>query len=156
MRIWALIKRIIRQMLRDKRTLALLFVAPLLILSLMYFLFNGNDVAPKLGVVHVDQKLTHALEDTGIQIQFYDHADEDTVVNDKLDGLLDGSDGDFKLIVLNDEPSTAKGLQVKVHQAVAAQFQEKLAQKANLSKDMMENNVETKYVYGDRDTNSFD
>ncbi|MFL6561016.1 MAG: ABC transporter permease, partial [Bacillus sp. (in: firmicutes)] len=38
MRVIALIKRICQQMFRDKRTLALLFVAPLLILTLMYFL----------------------------------------------------------------------------------------------------------------------
>ena len=48
MRTLALIKRICQEMLRDKRTLALLFIAPLLILTLMYFIFNGNTVDPKL------------------------------------------------------------------------------------------------------------
>ncbi|MDV2887585.1 ABC transporter permease, partial [Alkalihalophilus pseudofirmus] len=49
MRISALIKRISQQLLRDKRTLELMFMAPLLVLTPMYFLFNGNTVDPKLG-----------------------------------------------------------------------------------------------------------
>lgn len=42
MRTRALIARICRQMVRDKRTLALLFVAPLLVLTLMYYILNGE------------------------------------------------------------------------------------------------------------------
>ncbi|MSE21329.1 ABC transporter permease, partial [Lactobacillus parabuchneri] len=42
MRILTITKRIFVEMLRDKRTLALMFIAPLFILSLMYFLFQSN------------------------------------------------------------------------------------------------------------------
>ena len=56
MRIKALIKRICQQMFRDKRTLALIFIAPLLILTLMYFLFNSNTVIPNLGIVKIEDK----------------------------------------------------------------------------------------------------
>ena len=62
MRTLALIKRICLEMVRDKRTLALLFIAPLLILSLMYLLFNGESVDPKLGVVNVDSIWWEILE----------------------------------------------------------------------------------------------
>ena len=48
MRVRALIHRIIQQLRRDKRTLALLFLAPLLVLTLMYFIFNGDDKDPTL------------------------------------------------------------------------------------------------------------
>jgi len=50
MRIGAIITRIIQQMKRDRRTLALLFLAPLLVLSLMYFIFNSNEVSVTLVV----------------------------------------------------------------------------------------------------------
>lgn len=43
MKLIAIIQRVIKELLRDKRTLALMFLAPLLILTLMYFIFNGND-----------------------------------------------------------------------------------------------------------------
>ncbi|EKQ22733.1 permease component of an ABC superfamily transporter [Lacticaseibacillus casei UW4] len=40
MRIEALINRILKEMLRDKRTLALMFIAPLFIMTLIFFFFN--------------------------------------------------------------------------------------------------------------------
>ena len=43
-------QRVIKELLRDKRTLALMFLAPILILTLMYFIFNGDDEDIKLGV----------------------------------------------------------------------------------------------------------
>ncbi|HEY4552946.1 MAG TPA: ABC transporter permease, partial [Bacillaceae bacterium] len=57
MRTAAIIKRIIQEMFRDKRTLALLFVAPLLILSLMYILFNSDPANPRLGVHDINANL---------------------------------------------------------------------------------------------------
>ena len=39
MKILAIVKRVLKEMLRDKRTLALMFLAPILILTLMYFIF---------------------------------------------------------------------------------------------------------------------
>ena len=53
MRIRALAIRIIIQFVRDKRTLALLFLAPLLILGLMKLVFNGNTVEPDIGTVTI-------------------------------------------------------------------------------------------------------
>ncbi|EKQ13563.1 permease component of an ABC superfamily transporter [Lacticaseibacillus casei A2-362] len=40
MRIEALINRILKEMLRDKRTLALMFIAPLFIMTLIFFFFS--------------------------------------------------------------------------------------------------------------------
>lgn len=40
MKILAIVKRVLKEMLRDKRTLALMFLAPILILTLMYFILT--------------------------------------------------------------------------------------------------------------------
>lgn len=40
MKILAIVRRILKEMLRDKRTLALMFLAPILILTLMYFILT--------------------------------------------------------------------------------------------------------------------
>ena len=45
-----IILRIIKQMANDKRTLALIIVAPLIILSLMYLLLGENSYQPMIGV----------------------------------------------------------------------------------------------------------
>lgn len=156
MRIWAIIKRICQQMLRDKRTLALLFVAPLLILTLMYFLFNGKEVDLSLGVVNIDESLVEALEDADIHIEVYEKATEETVVDDNLDGLLQINGGNFELILENNNPSTSKALQMKVNQAVASEAQAKLMNQNGASMDMTKKEIKTDYVYGDSDTVYFD
>ncbi|CAH2717654.1 putative multidrug ABC transporter permease YbhS [Neobacillus rhizosphaerae] len=157
MRVLALIKRICQQMFRDKRTLALLFVAPLLILTLMYFLFNGSTVNPKLGVVGIDENLVKIIEKAKIDVKQYEKVTAKTVVDDDLDGLLEQDNGKFKLTLQNDDPGTAKALQMKVNQAVAAAGQIKLIQQnPALAANITQKNIETKYVYGNKDTVFFD
>ncbi|WP_442598833.1 ABC transporter permease [Neobacillus sp. D3-1R] len=156
MRIWAIIKRICQQMLRDKRTLALLFVAPLLILTLMYFLFNGKDVDLTLGIVNVDEHLVEVLEQADIHVQTYEKETENMVVDKDLDGLLQMKNGEFTLTLQNSNPSTSKALQMKVNQAVASFAQAKQIQQGNASTTMTKKEIETEYVYGDSDTVFFD
>lgn len=156
MRTFALIKRICQQMLRDKRTLALLFIAPLLILTLMYFLFNGNTVEPKLGVVNIDSSMIKVFRDSKIEVIHYDKVTDKTLVNDDLDGLLQVENGKMKLTLKNDDPSKAKALQIKVNQAVASQVQAGLMEKFASPLDVTKNSIETKYVYGNKDTVFFD
>jgi ABC-2 type transport system permease protein len=54
-RIGAISIRILRQFRRDRRTLALLFVAPLVILGTFYFLLRGGAQKPELGVIVEDR-----------------------------------------------------------------------------------------------------
>jgi len=51
----AVTTRIIRQFRHDRRTLGLVFVAPIVILSLLYFLMRGGTVRPAMDVVNLDQ-----------------------------------------------------------------------------------------------------
>ena len=53
-RVGAITRRLLQQLRRDRRTLALLFVAPLIILGLIYFLLRGGSQAPLVGVVNQD------------------------------------------------------------------------------------------------------
>jgi ABC-2 type transport system permease protein len=158
MRIVALIKRICRQMIRDKRTLALLFVAPLLILTLMFFLFNGSSVEPKLGAVGVDSSLVKVLKDTDINVKIYEKVTTKTVVDDDLAGLLQEDNGKLNLILQNDDPAPAKALQMKINQAVTAYTQAKLMQQngAPVTANIAHKSIDTNYVYGDEDTVFFD
>ncbi|HYW24420.1 MAG TPA: ABC-2 transporter permease [Terriglobales bacterium] len=51
----AITRRLLEQFRRDRRTLGLLFVAPVLILTLFYFLLRGGGGQPAMGVVNQDQ-----------------------------------------------------------------------------------------------------
>ncbi|HYM49942.1 MAG TPA: ABC transporter permease [Candidatus Limnocylindrales bacterium] len=54
-RVGAITKRLLQQFRRDRRTLALLFAAPLVILSLLGYLLRGGGDVPPMGVVNLDR-----------------------------------------------------------------------------------------------------
>ena len=54
-RVRAVTRRILQQFRRDRRTLALLFVAPLVILGLLGYLLRGGGGHTAMGVVNLDQ-----------------------------------------------------------------------------------------------------
>lgn len=70
MRIAGMINRVLREMLRDKRTIALMFIAPLFILTLIYFLFQSNGTTTAtLAVRGVDSTLVSALDNDHVTIK---------------------------------------------------------------------------------------
>jgi ABC-2 type transport system permease protein len=54
-RVAAITRRLLQQFRHDRRTLALLFVAPLVILSLLGYLIRGGTSAPDVGIANQDQ-----------------------------------------------------------------------------------------------------
>jgi ABC-2 type transport system permease protein len=54
-RVAAITRRLLQQFRRDRRTLALLFVAPLIILGLLGYLIRGSSSSPAVGVANEDQ-----------------------------------------------------------------------------------------------------
>lgn len=154
MRVIALVKRILLQIIRDKRTLALLFVAPLLVLTLMNFVFNGNQVKPELGIVGANTQLIEQFEAADIIVKQYEKVEniEDTVKVDELDGLLQLTADTFILTLTNDEPSIANTLEIKVKQLLQLQTQSNIAQ-AETNGPVA---LQTDYIYGSSETVMFD
>jgi ABC-2 type transport system permease protein len=173
MRILALVKRICHQMVRDKRALAMMMVAPLLILTLLHYLLSDNTVNPRLGVINGDPSIVTQLKDKDIVVkQFNSIKDTQKIMtDDDLDGVLKISDEKIKLTLKNDQPSKAKALQMKVQQAIAADtgkrqsenitiFMQKIQSKLQGAPLKMEQlkapKITTSYIYGDKDTAFFD
>jgi ABC-2 type transport system permease protein len=90
MRIRALIIRILRQFIHDKRTMALMIAAPILILTLMSFVFNGSTYEPKLGTVQAPEALTTTISNNGAVITTYNSAEEaeEALANREIDAYL--------------------------------------------------------------------
>jgi len=53
-RVGAITRRLLQQFRRDRRTLALLFVAPLVILGLLGYLIRGSSSSPAVGIANED------------------------------------------------------------------------------------------------------
>jgi ABC-type multidrug transport system, permease component len=153
MRTIAMVKRICRQMLRDKRTLALLVIAPLFIMSLMYFLFNNTKTNYVIGADHIDKSIIQSITKSDIKVKEYQNVTSSIVVKDNLDGLLQMKNEKMILTLKNDDPTTAKVLQMKLNQAITSQIQLKTSA---YSKDSSSPALTTKYRYGSKNTTFFD
>jgi ABC-2 type transport system permease protein len=87
-RIAAITNRLLHQFRRDRRTLALLFVAPIVILGLLGYLMRGSATAPNVGIANEDQgplgaMITSALEhSTTISATTINAADGDSRLKD--------------------------------------------------------------------------
>ncbi|MBP2242054.1 ABC-2 type transport system permease protein [Cytobacillus eiseniae] len=173
MRVLALVKRISQQMIRDKRALALMMVAPLLILTLLDYLLTSETVTPKIGVAHVDDMLIEQLEEMDIAVLTYDDIEdkEQIIIDKELDGFLRMEDDNIQITLKNANPSTAKALQMKIQQAVAAVSAKEQANKLSLFIQQIQEKapgnlieleqgkaleIDTDYIYGKQDTTFFD
>lgn len=63
-RAFAVARRLWRQLLRDRRTLALMLMAPLLVLTLLSFVFDAAPYRPTLALVDVPDRVAEALGNT--------------------------------------------------------------------------------------------
>lgn len=66
MRIKALALRILRQLVNDKRTLGLILCAPLLVLTLIYFILDTTVTDMKVGVINAPQQYIEKLYENNI------------------------------------------------------------------------------------------
>ena len=104
MRVRALAMRILNQIRHDKRTLALMMLAPLLMLTLMYFIFEGTSSTTTVAVINAPVSFVDNLEANNVIVLRYSESEAQmalelgevmaaiNVVSGKSYIELDGSD----------------------------------------------------------------
>ena len=122
MRTRALIKRIIRQFIHDKRTLALLIVAPLLVLSMIYLVFNGDTYHPKIGTVQLPPVIEQSLSewDTDATITSFDTIGqaEQALADRAIDAFISLDEGVLHLKLEGSDPSKNRAAMALIQQAM--------------------------------------
>jgi len=141
----ALAVRIIRQFIRDKRTLALLFLAPLLVLTLMNFVFNGRTVKPDIGTVSMTPEIQTKLEQAGAEATAYssfDDADKE-LRNGHLDAVLSMKYPSLSLKLEGSDPSVNKNVLLVLQKALQTEGANKAP-------------FQVSYLHGKENLSSFD
>lgn len=94
-RIWALALRVIRQFRRDRRTLALLFLAPLFVMSLLAYMIQSPSASVRLGLslpsatVPLQGAVEEALRTQGLEVTVIREQDARKLLEEgKLDAAL--------------------------------------------------------------------
>ncbi|RRJ63875.1 ABC transporter permease [Paenibacillus oralis] len=123
MRIRALMIRIIRQFLHDKRSLALLIVAPILVLFLMYLVFNGDAYRPKIGALQLPAALTESLSSADAEVTVYKTEDEAeaALAHQDIDAIVRIKDGAPSIKLEGSAPSKNRAVMLLIQQTMQRQ-----------------------------------
>ena len=96
----AVAKRIILQFRHDKRTLALMFVAPILVLWLLSVLLGANSYRPDIAVIDLPKDYVQELEKQDANIKAMTRSEAESLMKqDKLDAILSIKEGTTTLNV---------------------------------------------------------
>ncbi|PLS18407.1 ABC transporter permease [Bacillus sp. M6-12] len=146
MRIKALIIRILRQFLHDKRTVGLMIFAPILILTMLNLVFNGDEYVPDIGLVNVPDLAEDVFNNKDANtLHLSEQEAQNLLENQELDGYLLFDGGQLVVRLEGSDPSV-NGSVMKWVQNSAKSFQ---GQEKAL-------NVKTEYLNGSEDMGQFD
>ncbi|MEG6589466.1 ABC transporter permease [Paenibacillus barengoltzii] len=155
MRIRAVIVRIVRQFIHDKRTMALLVVAPLLVLSLMYLVFNGDTYQPKIGTVELPAAITEKLIAADAKVTAYDtvEAAEAALADQEIDAFIRLDQGAAQVKLEGSDPSKNRAVMLLMQKTLQGQ-----AAPAGVAGSSNGQAVapEFQYLHGSADMSSFD
>lgn len=122
MRSLAIARRIIKEMLRDKRTLALMFLAPIVVIWLLSTIFSvSSTVNVKVGAVDVPTAVTNNLADTKhVSVVKYDSeaSDKRNLNNQKIDSIIHKTSKGYSLTYANTDPSKTTTVKMAFKNAV--------------------------------------
>lgn len=172
-RTWSIAKRVLKELLRDKRTLALMFLAPILVLTLMKVVFTSNSTTNvNIAAVNVQSSLVSQMKKVD-HIKVYKY-DTETKANkalkdQKVDGIVHYKDGDFYVKNANTDASKTAATKAALKASMVATNIKELkstlttmtatnpqAAMMMKSKQQKTPKIHNTYVYGDKDTSFFD
>ncbi|MDS3906674.1 ABC transporter permease [Staphylococcus hominis] len=166
MKLLAMIQRVIIELLKDKRTLALMFLAPLLVLTLMYFIFNSDeDTTLTIGVNHsVSTQITEGIKNDDVKFKDFPSNQhiKSKIEHHHLDAFIYQNNQTIHVTYTNEDPSKSASIKQLLHQSIQKdkmndikKVMVSLPQSAK-NKDAKDIQLENTYLYGDEHSNYFD
>ncbi|TXR62283.1 ABC transporter permease [Bacillus sp. AY18-3] len=144
MRVTGVIIRIIRQFFRDKRSLAMMFGAPMLLLWLLSLVFTQKDYVPHIAVVDVPAPIVKTMKTQEASI--YEDGKEKAISEleqQKVDAVIYLENGKMNLLLEGSDSSKNRAvLQV--------------LQKSSEKNDVSVMKPEVNYLHGSKDFTMFD
>lgn len=122
MRMWAVAIRILRQFMRDKRTLAMMFLAPILVLFLLHTIFGAPEYKPNLIAVDLNDTFVQALRDTGANVDIKSEAEGRVEIKKVIaDGMvLIEKDNQLRIVLEGSDPTKTSAVIQDVQKAYAS------------------------------------
>ncbi len=119
MRTFAVTLRILRQFKRDKRTLALVLVAPNLILALLALIFNGDSYQPTLASINLGDRTVQFLEDEGATVvRMESEGAESALASNEVDAIIRLKGGRIRVQLEGSDPTKAGAVRLALMSAL--------------------------------------
>lgn len=122
MRVKAIMIRILLQLAHDKRTIGLMIFAPMLVLTLMSFIFDGSDYHPQIGIINAPISFVNKLEDNDVKVTRYSEDNGYDALNDsKVDAIINFESGVPHIILEGSDPNKSQAV-IKLSQSATTQL----------------------------------
>ncbi|XDP49603.1 ABC transporter permease [Streptococcus sp. CP1998] len=164
MRTLAIAKKVMKELLRDKRTLAMMFVAPVFIMWLMNLMFSASTaVNIKLATQDLPTSLVKKMDDLDhVSVQTYkdiDQAKKD-LADEKVDAVVSYKNGEYQVDYANTDASKTSMTRQVLRTSIASEGSNQLM--ARVKQALPQLNLKAKapeikesYQYGDEHTSFF-
>ncbi|MBT2216504.1 ABC transporter permease [Virgibacillus dakarensis] len=118
MRILAIVKRIFLQFKMDKRSLALLFIAPLFVLTLLWVVLDMEQYEPTIAITEIPEKFQTILEDEDVTLKkMNDEEAKEALQENTIDAHLTWDGKQPQLMMEGSDPTATKAVQQVLNQA---------------------------------------
>ena len=164
MRTLAIAKKVMKELFRDKRTLAMMFVAPVFIMWLMNLMFSASTaVNIKLATQDLPTSLVTKMDDLDhVSVQTYkdiDQAKKD-LADEKVDAVISYKNGEYQVDYANTDASKTAMTRQVLRTSIASEGSNQLM--ARIKQALPQLNLKAKapeikesYQYGDEHTSFF-
>ena len=164
MRTIAIAKKVIKELLRDKRTLAMMFVAPVFIMWLMNLMFSASTtVNVKLATQDLPTGLITKMDELDhVDIETYQGLDQakEALANEKVDAVISYKDGEYQVDYANTDASKTSMIRQVLRTSIASEGTDQLLSRVKqafpqLKLDAKAPEIKESYQYGDKNTGFF-
>ncbi len=143
MRVRAIVIRILLQLHHDKRTAALMILAPVLVLTLMWLIFGGDTYQPKIALVNAPQQFADRLEDDdSVVLHMSEYDAGQALSRAEIDAIVSFESGEPKIKLEGVDSTKSRAVLMQVERA--------------LRPDMNAPEPDVTYLYGYKDIEMFD
>ena len=164
MRTIAIAKKVIKELLRDKRTLALMFIAPVFIMWLMNLMFSASTtVNVKLATQDLPTGLVTKMDELDhVDVETYQDLDQakEALANEKVDAVISYKDGEYQVDYANTDASKTSMIRQVLRTSIASEGTDQLLSRIKqalpqLKLDAKVPEIKESYQYGDKNTGFF-
>ena len=164
MRTIAIAKKVIKELLRDKRTLAMMFVAPVFIMWLMNLMFSASTtVNVKLATQDLPTGLVTKMDELDhVDVETYQDLDQakEALANEKVDAVISYKDGEYQVDYANTDASKTSMIRQVLRTSIASEGTDQLLSRIKqalpqLKLDAKAPEIKESYQYGDKNTGFF-